>query len=53
MYERSLIFNSLVELAQPLVLVGIMNLLPPILNFLGVIQGCISFSSNQFQSFDR
>eukprot|EP01036_Dinobryon_divergens_P025868 gene25868-34457_t len=40
-------------LAQPLVLVGIMNLLPPILNFLGVIQGCISFSSNQFQSFDR
>eukprot|EP01035_Chromulina_nebulosa_P029192 gene29192-38667_t len=28
-----------------------MNLLPPILNFLGVIQGCISFSSNQFQYF--
>jgi hypothetical protein len=51
--DHSRIFNSLVELAQPLVLVGIMNLLPPILNFLGTIEGCISFSSNQFRSYDR
>ena len=51
--DNSRIFNSIVEIAQPLVLVGIMNLLPPILNLLGILEGCVSFSSNQFRSFDR
>ncbi len=36
--DRSPIFDSLVELAQPLVLVAIMNLLPPILNFLATVR---------------
>ena len=32
---------------------GIMNLLPPILTGLAIMEGCISFSKNQFRSFDR
>lgn len=46
-------FESLIELIQPAALVGIMNILPPVLTGLGVIEGMISFSSNQFRSFDR
>jgi hypothetical protein len=46
-------FRSTVEMAQPLALVGIMNLLPPLLTVLALLQGCTSFSSNQFISFDR
>jgi hypothetical protein len=43
----------MVELVQPGALVMIMNFLPPILTALGILEGCISFSSNQFKSFDR
>ena len=51
--SRSELFQSAVELVQPGALVAIMNLLPPILTALGVLEGCVSFSSNQFRSFDR
>ena len=51
--ETSELFDSMVELVQPAALVAIMNLLPPILTALAVLEGCISFSSNQFRSFDR
>jgi len=47
------LFQSLIELLQPGALVGIMNLLPPILTGLAIMEGCISFSKNQFRSFDR
>lgn len=50
---RSELFLSAVELVQPAALVAIMNCLPPILTALGVVEGCVSFSSNQFRSFDR
>lgn len=46
-------FESAVELLQPGALVAIMNLLPPILTALAILEGCISFSTNQFRSFDR
>ena len=42
-----------VDVIQPGALVAIMNLLPPILTGLAILEGCISFSSNQFRSFDR
>eukprot|EP01038_Epipyxis_sp_PR26KG_P009590 gene9590-12916_t len=51
--DKSIIFESLVQLAQPLAIVAIMNLLPPILGALAILEGCISFSSNQFKSFNR
>lgn len=47
------LLKSLVELAQPLVLVAIMNLIPPLLTALGVLEGCISLSINQFRGFNR
>ncbi len=50
---RSKVFLSLVEMLQPLVLVGIMNLLPPVLTFLATVEGCTSFSVNQMRSFHR
>lgn len=46
-------FESLIELIQPAALVGIMNILPPVLTGLGIIEGMVSFSANQFRSFDR
>ena len=51
--EHSELFLSAVELVQPGALVAIMNLLPPILTALALLEGCVSFSSNQFRSFDR
>ena len=51
--NHSVLFQSLIELLQPGALVGIMNLLPPILTGLAIMEGCISFSKNQFRSFDR
>ena len=47
------LFQSLVELLQPGALVMIMNFLPPVLTALAILEGCISFSENQFRSFDR
>lgn len=46
-------FTSLVALVQPSMLLGIMQFLPPLFNILGVFEGQISFSSNQFKAFDR
>jgi hypothetical protein len=47
------IFASFIELLQPTALLGLMNLLPPILTVLAMLEGCISLSSTQFKSFDR
>ena len=47
------LFKSLIELLQPGALVAIMNILPPVLTALAIMEGCISFSMNQFRSFDR
>jgi hypothetical protein len=44
---------SILKLLQPAAILGIMQLLPPLFSLLGEIQGCISFSSNQFAAFDR
>lgn len=49
----SVLFRSLIELLQPGALVAIMNVLPPVLTALAIMEGCISFSKNQFRSFDR
>ncbi len=46
-------FTSLIALIQPACLLGIMQLLPPLFNILGMFEGCISFSMNQFRGFDR
>jgi hypothetical protein len=43
----------MIELLQPGALVAIMNVLPPVLTALAIMEGCISFSKNQFRSFDR
>jgi hypothetical protein len=51
--DRSQWMTSIVSLAQPGALMAIMNLLPPILSGLAVLEGCISYSANQFKSFDR
>jgi len=51
--DQSLLIQSAVELVQPGALVALMTLLPPVLSLLGIKEGCISFSSNQFRAFDR
>jgi hypothetical protein len=51
--ESSELVTSIVQLIQPGALVALMNVLPPILTAIAVIEGCISFSVNQFRSFDR
>ena len=51
--SASVLFRSLIELLQPGALVAIMNVLPPVLTALAIMEGCISFSKNQFRSFDR
>ena len=51
--DASPFLKSLLSLLQPAAIVGIMQLLPPLFCFLGEFQGCTSFSSNEFSSFDR
>jgi uncharacterized protein (DUF2147 family) len=51
--ERSAWASSIVGLAQPGALMAIMNLLPPILSGLAILEGCICYSANQFKTFDR
>ncbi len=47
------LLRSLLSLLQPAIIVGVMQVLPPLFHWLGEIQGCVSFSSNQFIGFDR
>jgi len=47
------LLRSLLSLLQPAMIVGVMQVLPPLFHWLGEIQGCVSFSSNQFVGFDR
>jgi hypothetical protein len=49
----SRLFEVLIQLIQPSALVMIMNLLPPVLTFLAILEGCLSFSKNQFRCFNR
>ena len=51
--DASGLFQSVVQLLQPGALVTIMNILPPVLTGLAIMEGCISFSINLFRSFDR
>jgi hypothetical protein len=51
--DASPLARSLLGLLQPAAIVGVMHLLPPLFQFLGDFQGCVSFRSNQFSSFDR
>ena len=46
-------FESFIELVQPGALVALIYMLPPALTFLGVVEGTVSFSQNQFTAFDR
>jgi hypothetical protein len=50
---KSELFDSLIQLLQPTALVGLMNLLPPMLTFLAIFEGSISLSLAHFKSFDR
>lgn len=51
--EKYNILESLIDLLQPIVLVALMNLLPPLLMALGVFEGSIALSVNQFRAFSR
>lgn len=51
--ENYNIVESMIDLLQPIVLVGIMNLLPPLLMALGVFEGSIALSVNQFRAYNR
>ena len=50
---NSPLLRSLLGLLQPATMVGLMQLLPPLFQALGDLQGCVSFSKIQFLSFDR
>lgn len=51
--EEYNIVESMIDLLQPIVLVAIMNLLPPLLMALGVFEGSIALSVNQFRAYHR
>lgn len=51
--EKSKIFETFIASLQPLALLALMSLLPPILTALGIFEGCISMSQVQFRSFFR
>lgn len=53
MCTNSVWYQSFVQLLQPGALVALMNIIPPLLTGLGIFEGCISFSVNQFKAFDR
>jgi hypothetical protein len=50
---NSMLFESLLDLIQPLMIVALMNLLPPMLTALATFEGCIAMSVNQVRSFNR
>ena len=51
--KASALFSSALALVQPLCLVSIQQLLPPIFIFIGKCEGIISFSEVQMKSFSR
>lgn len=51
--ETSSLFNSMLELVQPMCIVGLMQVLPPLFIVMGHFEGVTSFSRNQFLAFDR
>lgn len=51
--SNSIFFESLLDLVQPLMIVALMNLLPPLLTSLASFEGCIAMSVNQVRSFHR
>ena len=51
--DASSLFNSILELVQPVCIVGLMQFLPPLFILLGHFEGITSFSRNQFLAFDR
>lgn len=51
--SKSMLFESLLDLIQPLMIVALMNLLPPLLTSLAAFEGCIAMSVNQVRSFHR
>lgn len=44
---------TLVDSVQPMALLALMSLLPPILTALGIFEGCVSMSRVQFRTFYR
>lgn len=50
---KSAVFESTLELVQPLMIVGLMQILPPLFMAIGHYEGMISISSNMFKAFNR
>eukprot|EP00814_Leptocylindrus_danicus_P006342 CAMPEP_0116008806 /NCGR_PEP_ID=MMETSP0321-20121206/3071_1 /TAXON_ID=163516 /ORGANISM="Leptocylindrus danicus var. danicus, Strain B650" /LENGTH=846 /DNA_ID=CAMNT_0003477677 /DNA_START=349 /DNA_END=2889 /DNA_ORIENTATION=- len=51
--QASALFSSAIAIVQPLCLVGIQQLLPPLFIFIGKCEGIISFSEVQMKAFSR
>ena len=51
--ENSPLFESILELVQPLCIVGLMQVLPPFFMAIGHFEGAISISANMFKAFNR
>ncbi len=51
--EHSKIFRAAVELIQPLLLLSVMSLLPTLLDWVGTVEGLISYSQNQLAILSR
>lgn len=51
--KASALFSSAIALVQPLCLVGVQQLLPPIFIFIGKSEGILSFSEVQMKAFSR
>lgn len=51
--DSSPIFVSLLQLVQPSAVVILMDILPPILGSMAMIEGCVSHSKVQMRVFDR
>ncbi|CAM9401811.1 unnamed protein product, partial [Choristocarpus tenellus] len=53
LYHSSAIFAALIELLQPVVLLVLMSMLPPLIRILGMLEGSHAESSNQLSVLSR
>ena len=51
--QASAFFSSAIAMVQPLCIVGIQQLLPPLFMAIGRAEGCVSFSEVQMRAFSR
>lgn len=51
--DESPLFESTLELVQPLCIVGLMQVLPPFFMAIGHFEGALSISANMFKAFNR